>query len=132
MDDVWPGLSRRLGSHGPSFRLALAFTVQSDALTNKDNDGRVHLARPNQDCASSVNEYSSSVTALEQIHQMPLREKLLVMEAIWNDICREEQNLEVPQWHKDILDERERMVADGKAQFIDWEEAKKQIKEATE
>jgi hypothetical protein len=23
------------------------------------------------------------------------------------------------------------MVADGKAQFIDWEEAKKQIKEAT-
>ena len=72
------------------------------------------------------------MTALEQIHQMPLREKLLVMEAIWNDICREEQNLEVPQWHKDILDERERMVADGKTQFIDWEDAKKQIKEATE
>ena len=74
----------------------------------------------------------SSVTALEQIHQMPLREKLLVLEAIWDDISREEENLEVPQWHKDILDERECMVADGKAQFIDWEAAKKQIKEATE
>jgi len=74
----------------------------------------------------------SNMTALEQIHQMPLREKLLVMEAIWDDISREEQDLQVPQWHKDTLDERERMVADGKAQFIDWEEAKKQIKEATE
>ena len=74
----------------------------------------------------------SSVTALEQIHQMPLREKLLVLEAIWDDISREEENLEVPQWHKDILDERERMVADGKAQFIDWDAAKKQIKETTE
>jgi hypothetical protein len=72
------------------------------------------------------------MTALEQIYQMPLHEKLLVMEAIWNDICREEDKLEVPQWHKDILDERERLIAEGKAQFIDWELAKKQIKEATE
>jgi hypothetical protein len=72
------------------------------------------------------------MTALEQIQRMPLREKLLVMEAIWNDISGEEQNLEAPQWHKDTLDERERLVAEGKAQFIDWEEAKEQIKKATE
>ena len=72
------------------------------------------------------------MTTLEQIHQMPLREKLLLMEAIWDDISREEENLEVCQWHRDTLDERERLVADGKAQFIDWEEAKKQINEATE
>ena len=70
--------------------------------------------------------------ALEQIHRMPLHEKLLVLEAIWEDICREEQNLEVPQWHKDLLDERERLVKEGKAQFVVWEEAKRQIKEALE
>ena len=61
---------------------------------------------------------------------MPLHEKILVMEAIWDDICREEDGLEVPQWHKDILDERDRLIAEGKARFIDWEDAKKQIKEA--
>jgi hypothetical protein len=72
------------------------------------------------------------VTPLEQIHQMPLHEKLLVMEAIWDDISREEEKLEVPQWHKDVLDEREKLIASGKAQFIEWEDAKKQIKEATE
>ena len=70
--------------------------------------------------------------ALEQIHQLPLREKLLVMEAIWDDIFGEEQNLEVPQWHKEVLDERERLLAEGKAQFVDWEDAKRQIDEATQ
>lgn len=74
----------------------------------------------------------SNVSALEQIHQMPLRQKLLIMEAIWDDICREEGNLEVTQSHKDILDERERLVVEGKAQFIDWEDAVKQIEEAIE
>jgi hypothetical protein len=72
------------------------------------------------------------MTALEQIHQMPLHEKLLVMEALWEDISREEEKLEVPAWHKEVLDQRERLIAEGKAQFIDWEEAKKQIKEAIE
>lgn len=63
---------------------------------------------------------------------MPLHEKILIMEAIWDDISREEANLEVPQWHKDLLDERERLIAEGKPQFIDWEDAKKQINEAIE
>jgi len=70
--------------------------------------------------------------ALDQIHQLPFREKLLVMEAIWDDIAREEEDLEVPQWHKEVLDERERLLAEGKAQFVDWEEAKRQIDEATQ
>jgi hypothetical protein len=68
--------------------------------------------------------------ALEKIHRLPLHEKLLVMEAIWDDISREEQNVEVPQWHNEVLDERERLIAEGKAQFVDWEEAKRQINEA--
>ena len=72
------------------------------------------------------------MTALEQIHQLPLREKLLVMEAIWDDISGEEQNLEVPQWHKEVLDERERLLAEGRSQFVDWEDAKRQIDEATQ
>ncbi len=70
--------------------------------------------------------------AIEQIHQMPLHEKLLVMEAIWEDLSRKEDVLEVPQWHKDVLDERERLVVEGKAQFIEWEEAKKQIRQAVQ
>ncbi len=62
---------------------------------------------------------------------MPLHEKILIIEAIWDAICREEEHLQVPLWHKDILDERERLIAEGKARFIDWDDAKKQISAAT-
>jgi putative addiction module component (TIGR02574 family) len=70
------------------------------------------------------------MSVIEQIHQLSLQEKLTAMEAIWDDISSVEENLEIPQWHKDLLDEREKLIADGKARFIDWEEAKEQIKQA--
>jgi hypothetical protein len=66
-----------------------------------------------------------------QIAEMTLEEKLRAMEALWDDLCRREESVPVPQWHKDILDERERLIEQGKAQFIDWETAKKRISERT-
>ena len=70
------------------------------------------------------------MSVIEQIHQLTLQEKLIAMEAIWDDISSVEENLEIPQWHKDLLDEREKLIADVKARFIDWEAAKEQIKQA--
>jgi hypothetical protein len=63
-----------------------------------------------------------------QIDQMTLEEKLRAMEALWDDLCRHDA-VPVPQWHKDVLDERQRLIDEGKAEFIDWETAKKQIAE---
>jgi putative addiction module component (TIGR02574 family) len=71
------------------------------------------------------------VIAIEEVRQMSLHEKLQLMEAVWEDIARDEEALEVPEWHKTLLDERERLIREGKAQFIDWEEAKQRIREAT-
>jgi hypothetical protein len=59
------------------------------------------------------------MSVIEQIHQLTLQEKLIAMEAIWDDISSVEENLEIPQWHKDLLDEREKLIADVKARFID-------------
>jgi hypothetical protein len=39
-----------------------------------------------------------------------------------NDIC------ESPGWHREVLEERERLIASGEAQFIDWEQAKEEIR----
>ena len=66
---------------------------------------------------------------LEQIRQLSLQEKLL-MEAMWDDISRVDEQVEMPQWHRELLDEREALIEQGTAQFIDWEVAKKQIEEA--
>ena len=64
-----------------------------------------------------------------QIGQMTLEEKLRAMEALWDDLCRREEDIPLPQWHKDLLDERQRLVREGKAKFVDWETAKKRISE---
>ena len=34
---------------------------------------------------------------------------------------------ESPEWHRAVLEERERLISSGEAQFIDWEEAKKEL-----
>ena len=61
------------------------------------------------------------------IDKMTIEEKLQTMEALWDDLCQHEEALPVHDWQKEILDERERLLEDGKAQFFDWEEAKKRI-----
>jgi hypothetical protein len=64
---------------------------------------------------------------LTSIEQMTVAEKLRTMEALWDDLCRREENIPVPQWHRDLLDDRERLIDEGKAVFVDWETAKKRI-----
>lgn len=66
--------------------------------------------------------------ALAEIQNLPFQEKLRMMEALWDGIAPQEALLEVPQWHKDLLDEREQLIQAGKATFTDWETAKQQIK----
>ncbi len=62
------------------------------------------------------------------LDQMTTEEKLAAMEELWADLSQRDA-VPVPQWHKDILDERQRLIDEGKAEFIDWETAKKQIRE---
>ena len=68
--------------------------------------------------------------ALDDLHQLPLKEKLFVMEALWDDLSQTGDALPFPQWHRDLLDERESRIAAGTAQFIDWEVAKQEILQA--
>ncbi len=65
--------------------------------------------------------------AIAQLQELPLQEKLKMMEVLWDGIAPREVELEMPQWHMDLLDERERLIQEGKATFIDWETAKQQI-----
>jgi hypothetical protein len=51
-----------------------------------------------------------------QIDQMTLEEKLRAMEDLWDDLCQREEDVPVPQWHKDLLDERERLINNRREQ----------------
>ncbi|MBC8554187.1 MAG: addiction module protein [Candidatus Brocadiales bacterium] len=61
------------------------------------------------------------------LEEMTVSEKLQVMEELWSDLCCNQNQIPVPQWHKDILDRRDELVKQGKATFVDWKTAKKRI-----
>jgi hypothetical protein len=69
------------------------------------------------------------MTVQSDIRQMPLSDKLAMLEALWEEISSEPDQVEIPQWHKDILDERLMAAERGEVELIDWEIAKKQVRE---
>jgi putative addiction module component (TIGR02574 family) len=60
------------------------------------------------------------MTTLE-IKKMSRIERLQAMEALWDSLIDEESELESPEWHRDILEERKRKIENGKAEFISIE-----------
>jgi putative addiction module component (TIGR02574 family) len=65
------------------------------------------------------------------IDKMTIEEKLQALEPLWDDLCQHEEAVPVQQWQKDILDRREQLIEEGKAHFIDWEQAQKDIARET-
>jgi hypothetical protein len=63
------------------------------------------------------------------LDQMTVAEKLRAMEALWADLSRNETEFESPAWHGDVLHDRETAVESGKESFLDWEAAKKQLRD---
>jgi hypothetical protein len=54
-------------------------------------------------------------------------EQLRMMEALWDDLTRE-ASFPVSDWHGEVLKATENAVAGGEASFLDWDEAKRQLR----
>ena len=59
---------------------------------------------------------------------MTIAEKLRVMETLWSDLTRHDEQFESPEWHGDVLRKRAERVKQGKETFMDWDKAKKQLR----
>ena len=64
-----------------------------------------------------------------KVNEMTTEEKLQVMELLWDDLCRNAPDFSSPTWHEDILKEREKRLKEGKEKFVDWNKAKKELRE---
>ena len=74
------------------------------------------------------------MSALEIINELPklsVEEKLQTMEALWQSLSTDPAAIESPQWHGEVLAEREHKIESGEAKFVDWEEAKAEIRRQT-
>jgi len=59
-----------------------------------------------------------------EIKKMSTIERLQAMEALWDSLMDEKSEIESPQWHRDILEERKKKIENGNAEFISLEELK--------
>lgn len=59
-----------------------------------------------------------------EIKKMSVVERLQAMEALWDSLLNEESEIESPEWHRDIIEERKRKIENGKAEFISLKELK--------
>lgn len=62
------------------------------------------------------------------IENMSREEKLRAMEALWQEISKEEPAPESPAWHGEVLEQTRSRVAAGTERVVDWEDAKHRLR----
>ena len=63
------------------------------------------------------------------LDKMTKEEKLRVMEALWVDLTKSQEEFSSPSWHEDVLKAREERIKSGKEEYKDWEMAKKELRD---
>lgn len=61
---------------------------------------------------------------ITEIKKMSIIERLQAMEELWDSLCHEENEIESPEWHKDILESRRKKLNKREAEFIALEDLK--------
>ena len=63
------------------------------------------------------------------LSEMSVAEKIEAMETLWTDLgCNAPESL-APEWHATVLEERERRLAGGEEEVMDWEESKRRLRQ---
>ncbi|MEP6604202.1 MAG: addiction module protein [Spartobacteria bacterium] len=65
------------------------------------------------------------------LNEMSAEEKVRTMESLWESLSANPEAVESPAWHEEELRERERKIASGETKFINWEDAKADIRRQT-
>ncbi len=64
------------------------------------------------------------------IKKLTTQEKLRMMESLWEELSKNQEEYPSPDWHRKVLDDREQAVREGKDGFVDWDKAKKNISDS--
>jgi putative addiction module component (TIGR02574 family) len=64
---------------------------------------------------------------LADIKKMSTVERLKTMEALWDSLLYENEEMETPEWHEKIVEKRKAKIKSGKAKFISLSELKARL-----
>lgn len=62
------------------------------------------------------------------LEQMSVEAKIELMERTWDDLCHQASGAPVPDWHGEVLAQREQAAARGEDAAEDWDTAKARIR----
>ena len=61
---------------------------------------------------------------MADLHKLSVKEKIKIVQTLWDDIAREQSMETLTPEHKKILDERIQKINSGNAQFKPWSEVR--------
>jgi len=62
--------------------------------------------------------------SIAEVRSLPLREKLQILEVLWDDLSVRMDGLEVTLAERELLDARIKRVENGSAEVYDWDSVK--------
>ncbi|MCT7522589.1 MULTISPECIES: addiction module protein [Aliarcobacter] len=62
--------------------------------------------------------------SIDEIKKLDVKDRIILMNDIWESLESESSKIESPNWHKDILEERIEKIKNGEANFISLEKLK--------
>ncbi len=66
--------------------------------------------------------------SIAEVRQLPIREKIEMMEALWEDLQSRVDSAPVPEAHRRLLDQRRAAVEAGTEVVEDWESVKEDLR----
>jgi putative addiction module component (TIGR02574 family) len=64
----------------------------------------------------------------QEIDKLPLSEKILLVEDIWDSVARDNRDLPLPEWQKQELDKRYTDYREGRTTLHDWQEVHESLR----
>ncbi|MCX6350665.1 MAG: addiction module protein [Bacteroidetes bacterium] len=61
-------------------------------------------------------------TQLAELHKLSVKDKINLVQTLWEDIAKEQSLTDLPVAHKKILDARLQKIYSGEAEFKSWGE----------
>lgn len=62
--------------------------------------------------------------SIDEIKKLNPKERIILMNEIWESFEEEAKTIESPSWHQEILEDRMSKIKNGEAKFISLEELK--------
>jgi putative addiction module component (TIGR02574 family) len=61
------------------------------------------------------------------LESLSVAEKVRLLESVWQSLCSHSGDVQSPEWHREVLEERKRRLEDGRATVSLWSDAKARL-----